>query len=112
MDNNDRKLLEAYLRKIVAEAINYQSNAGKEKDRTPSKSHSDKNNDKLLKQMLQDPKVNQAEIMRQLWHPEDEDAKRSEFSKKVRGAKNDNGSRYDFTDDEKTKLFKILRGNK
>lgn len=112
MDNNDRKLLETYLRKIVAEAINYQSNVGKEKDKNPSKTHSNKNNDKLLKQMLQDPKINQAEIMRQLWHPEDEDAARSKFSKKVRGALNDDGVPYDFTDDEKTELFKILRGNK
>lgn len=136
MDNNDRILLEGFLKDLVKKIFSKHSDnekkSKKDKDSKESKEkksskkkkdskddkkskenqHSNKNSDKLLKQMLQDPKVNQAEIMRQLWHPEDEDAARSKFSKKVRGALNDDGVPYDFTDDEKTELFKILRGNK
>lgn len=118
MDINDRKLLEAHLRSIISKAINEASNSNdgvlKHKDNKPKKHHTDTNSDKLLRQMLQDPKYTDAELMRQLWHPEkeQEDAKRSEFSKKVRGAKDDAGVPYHFTEDEKTKLFKILRGDK
>ena len=60
---------------------------------------------------LDDPMTNDAELMRQLWHPEtkdQEDAMRSEFSKKAREATNDNGSTYHFDNDEIVQLYNML----
>jgi hypothetical protein len=49
--------------------------------------------------------------MRQLWHPKanEEDTYRSLFSKKLRGALNDDGYSYHFTPNEITKIFSILQ---
>jgi hypothetical protein len=60
---------------------------------------------------LDDPMTNDAELMRQLWHPEtkdQEDAMRSEFSKKARETTNDNGSTYHFDNDEIVQLYNML----
>lgn len=59
---------------------------------------------------LKDPSTNNAEVMRQLWHPDkdEEDEKRSLFSKKVRHEENDNGSKYSFTTAEMNRLYQIL----
>lgn len=60
---------------------------------------------------LDNPMTNDAELMRQLWHPEtkdEEDAMRSEFSKKARETTNDNGSRYHFDDNEIVQLYNML----
>lgn len=57
--------------------------------------------------------LNHADIMRKLWHPEDdaeEDELRSLFSKKLHHKENDNGSIYDFTDEEINSLYNI-KGN-
>lgn len=57
--------------------------------------------------------VNHADVMRKLWHPEsqeEEDELRSLFSKKLNHELNDNGSEYDFSDEEINTLYNI-KGN-
>ena len=54
--------------------------------------------------------VNDAAIMRMLWHPspDEEDSMRSEFYKKRDGAINkDSGARYSFSDEEINQLYSI-----
>lgn len=57
--------------------------------------------------------LNHADIMRKLWHPKDkeeEDELRSLFSKKLNHSLNDNGSEYDFSDEEINTLYNIKGG--
>ena len=61
---------------------------------------------------LKDPTVNNAEIMRKLWHPSEkkEDAARSYFYKCRDGALNDSGVAYSFSDSDINRLYAIKNG--
>lgn len=70
----------------------------------------DKSKLKSVSELLSDPKINGAEIARQLWGltPDEEDSGRSLFSKKRRAFVDDSGHKYGFTPIEVNKLYSIL----
>lgn len=98
MNNNEMILLETIIKNITYKILESKKN------------DSTKKNIQIVK-ILKDPKINHAEIMRQLWHPSpsEEDTYRSLFSKKLRGMTNANNSPYRFTQDEIGKIFSILQ---
>ncbi len=75
-----------------------------------SKDSYDKSKLKSVSELLSDPKINGAEIARQLWNltPDEEDSGRSLFSKKRRSFVDDSGHKYGFTPVEVNKLYSIL----
>lgn len=65
----------------------------------------------LLLKRLSNPFVKHSSIVYKLYNPKDEDEKavrRSEFSKKFRMEKDENGNTIRFTDEEIEKIFNIL----
>lgn len=119
----NRTILREYIDKLVLESVmtltEKKHNVDKKIDKKAKNAKSDKKNKSgnLAKKKakvldaLDDPMTNDAELMRQLWHPEtkdEEDAMRSEFSKKARETTNDNGSTYHFDSDEIVQLYNML----
>lgn len=81
-------------------------------DRYGQKKNTDKKRREVMS-WLKDPKTNLAEVGRELWGikqgSDEDDAKRSLFSKKLHHKLNDDGYPYDFTDDEVNTLYGILQ---
>jgi hypothetical protein len=104
---------ELVLLESIIKDITYKLLEDKDKDKKDKKYKKDAiiKKSKQVKNMLKDPKINHAEIMRQLWHPKanEEDTYRSLFSKKLRGVPNDDGTPYHFTPDEIIKIYAILQ---
>ena len=120
LTSKERQLIEKHIYTLVKKAINENMdlvNEGDEDGNDEKKDDSKKSEQsaaikekrRSVIRWLKQGSINNAEIMRQLWNPDkkDEDAKRSEFSKKVNGALNDNGTPYRFTNDEITDLYSI-----
>jgi hypothetical protein len=57
--------------------------------------------------LLKNPIFNHSEVIRKLWN-EDNATKRSLFAKKLKRETNDEGSTYEFNDEELTKIVGIL----
>ena len=127
MTLKEEKQLKNMIKELVREAVfnemdNFQQQFPIEAKKKDNNDESEDQNDRYgqdnavttrshaVIQKLKDPSTNNAEVMRQLWHPnkDEEDEKRSLFSKKVRHAENDNGSKYAFTTDEMNHLYQIL----
>jgi hypothetical protein len=119
----NRTILREYIDKLVLESVmtltEKKHNVDKKINKKAKSAKSDKKNKSgnLAKKKakvldaLDDPMTNDAELMRQLWHPEtkdEEDAMRSEFSKKARETTNDNGSTYHFDSNEIVQLYNML----
>ena len=68
--------------------------------------HASKSVEKEIITWLTDHQENNAAVAAKLWPEKDEDTRRSEFSKKVRGEDAD-GKPYHFDKDEMTKLWNI-----
>lgn len=67
---------------------------------------------KSVMRSLKDDGINKADLMRSLWHPKDqndEDAKRSLFSKKANGKPDADGAIRKFTPTEINKLYDLIR---
>lgn len=70
---------------------------------------------KTVLSLLKNKKYKNSYLAYKLWHPKDKDEKdtyRSLFSKKASGKPDANGNVRQFTDDEITKLYELLRNNK
>lgn len=115
MKTNER-ILREHIDKLVRESISMLNEKSHsidkriEKKSGKKKRELSKKKEKVLDK-LEDPMTNDAELMRQLWHPkskDEEDAMRSEFSKKAREVKNDNGSKYHFSPEEIVTLYNKL----
>lgn len=102
---NEMVLLESIIKDITYKILESKKSEEKSKKKYDVKKYNQ------VKSMLKDPKVNHAEVMRQLWDPTpgEEDTYRSLFSKKLRGVSNDNGTNYHFTPQEITRIFSILQ---
>lgn len=121
----NKQILKEYIDRIVRETVvslnEKSNNVDKRLNKKATKVKQDgekgkkgsslsKKKEKVLN-ALEDPMTNDAELMRQLWHPEteeEEDAMRSKFSKKARETKNDNGSEYHFDANEIVQLYNML----
>lgn len=106
-----RLMVESIAREVISEAKK-ETKKKSDEDKKDSKSDNKKGNATkrtTVIRWLQDPAVNCAEIMRQLWHPKksEEDSARSYFYKCRDGAKNDTGVPYAFTSKEINKLYSI-----
>lgn len=69
---------------------------------------------KAVMNMLKDEKYDHAYLAYSLWHPKDNNEKdtyRSLFSKKATGKPDNDGAIRNFTDDEITKLYELMRKN-
>lgn len=102
LTKSERQIVENYLYKLIKETLN--ESEGSSSHRLTAKEK------KSIIEWLHTSEVNEAAIMRRLWNPktnDEEDAKRSLFSKMVRHEKNDNGSVYDFSDEDYNKLYDI-----
>ena len=120
-------MLRESIENIVREAIEdiYFDDANLEEDGKKQKSNASKTKEKKQKKdakharsksklrsiikWLKSDEVNQAAIMRKLWHPrtkKQENALRSEFSKKVNG-QDSTGKRYSFDADDQNHLYSI-----
>ena len=69
---------------------------------------------KAVMNMLKNDKYDHAYFAYQLWHPKDDNEKdtyRSLFSKKATGKPDADGAVRQFTDDEITKLYELMRNN-
>jgi hypothetical protein len=123
----NKTILREYIDRIVLESVasltEKKHSIDKKFEKKVKKTKNDKSDNKKSKSgniakkkakvldALDDPMTNDAELMRQLWHPEtkdEEDAMRSEFSKKARETTNDNGSTYHFDTDEIVQLYNML----
>ena len=122
MKTNER-ILREHIDKLVLESVSILTEKShnvdkhlEKKAKKAKKGESGKNGSIAKKKAkvldaLDNPMTNDAELMRQLWHPktkDEEDAMRSEFSKKARETTNDNGSRYHFDDNEIVQLYNML----
>jgi hypothetical protein len=122
MKTNER-ILREHIDRLVRESVNMltekshsvdkrlEKKANKAKKGEPGKGGNIAKKKAKVLDALDNPMTNDAELMRQLWHPEtkdEEDAMRSEFSKKARETTNDNGSRYHFDDNEIVQLYNML----
>jgi len=122
MKTNER-ILREHIDRLVRESVNIltekshnvdnrlEKKAKKAKKGEPGKGGNIAKKKAKVLDALDNPMTNDAELMRQLWHPEtkdEEDAMRSEFSKKARETTNDNGSRYHFDDNEIVQLYNML----
>lgn len=116
-----RTILREYIDRLVLESVmtltEKSHNVDKRIEKKANDAKGEKKGGSLAKKKakvldaLDDPMTNDAELMRQLWHPEtkdQEDAMRSEFSKKARETTNDNGSTYHFDSDEIVQLYNML----
>lgn len=119
----NEQILREHIDKLVLESVSMltekshnvdkhlEKKAKKTKKGEPGKGGSIAKKKAKVLDALDNPMTNDAELMRQLWHPEtkdEEDAMRSEFSKKARETTNDNGSRYHFDDNEIVQLYNML----
>lgn len=113
----NKQILKEYIDRIVRESVINLTEKTHNVDKHLDKKAKDAKNGNIGKKKakvldaLDDPMTNDAELMRQLWHPEtkdEEDAMRSEFSKKARETTNDNGSKYHFDNDEIVQLYNML----
>jgi hypothetical protein len=107
----NKQILKEYVYRIVRESV---ANSTEKSNNTDKKSKNAKSIAKKKAKVLaalDDPMTNDAELMRRVWHPktkEQEDAMRSEFSKKAREVPNDNGSTYHFDNNEIIQLYNEL----
>jgi len=95
---NNKKILEEKIYKIVDSIL-------KEDDESKKLTYN------LLIKRLSNPFVKHSSIVYDLYHPKNNDekaARRSEFSKKYRMEKDENGNTMRFTDEEIKKIFNIL----
>lgn len=119
----NEQILREHIDKLVRESVNMltekshsidkrlEKKTNKAKKSEPGKGGNIAKKKAKVLDALDNPMTNDAELMRQLWHPEtkdEEDAMRSEFSKKARETTNDNGSRYHFDDNEIVQLYNML----
>lgn len=113
MNDREKKLLENKIYKILKEGMfedvipeksSYSAvHNGSDNRQT---SHASKSIEKEIITWLTDHQENNAAVASKLWPEKDEDTRRSEFSKKVRGEDAD-GKPYHFDKDEMTKLWNI-----
>lgn len=109
MRSIEKQILSESINRIVREALNnLQKQYLNEAKKKTEKDDKIKTKRAVVLKWLRSKELNKAEIMRKLWHPsqEEEDAMRSEFSKKVRG-KDADGKEYSFTTAEINKLYSI-----
>ena len=114
MDSKQKKLLENKIYKMLKEGMfedlmpeksSYNNNKSNPSDDRET-AHASKSVEKEIITWLTDKQVDMAAIAAKLWPEKDEDTRRSEFSKKVRGEDND-GKPYHFDKDDMTKLWNI-----
>jgi hypothetical protein len=110
----NKQILREYVYRIVRESV---ANLTENSNNIEPKNSKEKKGGSLAKKKakvlaaLDDPMTNDAELMRRVWHPKtkkQEDAMRSEFSKKAREVPNDNGSTYHFDNDDIIQLYNEL----
>lgn len=103
------KKLKLFIEYFVRDTIN-SSFLNEDEEKKKDKDVKDSQSYKEMITMLDDPRTNEAEVMRQLWDPspDEEDAKRSLFSKKKNGKLNDDGVPYSFDEREVSKIISII----
>lgn len=108
MNTKTKKLLENYFYNTIKSSLNEDSSSDTKKNKNKRRQVLD-----WLRQNSrnkQSYRLNHAQVMRDLWHPDkdEEDAKRSLFSRKLREEPNKDGGVERFTDEEVNSLFNIM----
>ena len=116
----NEQILREHIDKLVRESVGMLTekshNVDKrlEKKANKAKKDGDKTMSKVKSKVdnfLDDPMTNDAEVMRQIWHPsskKQENSFRSKFAKKKNGAISDSGSRHHFDNADYIKIYNTL----
>ena len=118
MKTNER-ILREHIDKLVRESVNMLIEKSHNVDKHLEKKSKDAKKGKVsmskvkskVDNFLNDPMTNDAEVMRQIWHPsseKQEDSFRSKFAKKKNGAISDSGSRHHFDNADYIKIYNTL----
>lgn len=105
----DEMISEAKLDRIIDQCIT----EAKGDDEGESNTADIKRN--TVMKLLQNNRLKDSQFAYALWHPKDQSEKdtyRSLFSKKVNGEPDDDGNIRQFSDDEISKLYELLRNSK
>ncbi len=108
----EKKIFENYIYNLCKNAyknINEDRYSQGEKNDNDKSNKETKNKRRIVTNWLKKNTINNAAVMKALWHPtkQDEDAKRSYFYKCRDGELNDDGTPYQFSDDDITTLYRI-----
>lgn len=103
------------IRKVIRKTVNEMLDKMNE-DKTDSKegdSESMRINRNTVMKLLRNDRLKVSKFAYDIWHPKDQsdkDTARSLFSKKVNGTPDADGNVREFTDEEISKLYELLRG--